>query len=108
VQKNHRIEQLKAALVLAQANESQTTSNATNFVTPHQDEFSYLRGSRMLKAELEELESPGRGFIRKTEMRNTKRSHNMQDTAWIFSRQAHHQDMPSRHRPNSVRQQKFG
>jgi len=57
LQRNYRIEQLQAALVLAQANESQTTSNAANSVTPYRDEFSYLRGSRVLKAELEELES---------------------------------------------------
>jgi len=48
---------LKEAMALAQANEQQTTSNAGNFVTPYQDDFLYLRGRRVLKAELAELEN---------------------------------------------------
>jgi len=57
VQKNNRMAQLKEAVALAQANELQTTSNAGNFVTPYQDDFLYLRGSRVLKAELAEMEN---------------------------------------------------
>jgi len=56
-QKINRIAMLRETMVLAQANELQTANNTSSLVSSYQSDSLYLRGSRVLKAELGELEN---------------------------------------------------